>query len=95
MFEERNKHKLSKRKERQEGRVADCQDSSKEFGLTVKAATSKRSISTSVAPNQAFSFEQKMNQVMTQAIFRQVLERQERERKDKKKKGGKAKEESK
>ena len=56
--------------------------------MVVKAATPKRKVSTIVLPGQVASFESKMNQVMTQAIFRQVLERQEREKKDKKKKGG-------
>ena len=56
-------------------RVEDCKDASKEFSLIVKAATPKRKISTAVTPNQAAKFEEKVNQVMTQAIFRGVLER--------------------
>ena len=75
LFEERRKHKTSLRKERQADRVEDCKDAAKEYSLVVKAATPKRRISTAVTPNQAFNFEQKVNQVMTQAIFRQVLER--------------------
>ena len=75
LFEERRKHKTSLKKERQADRVEDCKDATKEFSLIVKAATPKRKISTSVTAKQAFSFEEKINQVMTQAIFRQVLER--------------------
>ena len=95
LFEERRQHKRSQAKARQEDRIADCKDAAKEFSLSVKAATPKRKISTIVAPNQVGSFETKMNQVVTQGIFRQVLERQERERKDKKNKKGGKKEESK
>ena len=43
-----------------------------------------------VTTDQASAFEQKVNTVMTQNIFKRVLERQEREKKDKKKKGGRA-----
>ena len=75
LFEERRKHKNSQKKERQMDRVEDCKDASKEFSLIVKAATPKRKISTAVTPNQAAKFEEKVNQVMTQAIFRGVLER--------------------
>ena len=57
MFEERRKHKVSQRKERQADRLEDCKDAAKEFSLIVKAATPKRKISTAVAPNQAFNFE--------------------------------------
>ena len=94
LFEERQKHKTTQKKARQQDRIEDCKDSTKEFSLIVKAATPKRKISTEVTASNASSFEQKMNQIMTASIFRLVLERQEREKKDKKKKGGK-KEESK
>ena len=95
LFEERRQHKKSMKKQRQQDRVEDCKEQGKEFSLIVKAATPKRKICTEVKPNKAFDFEGKVNQVMQQAIFRQVLERQEKEKKDKKKKGGAKKEESK
>ena len=50
LFVEQQKYKNSKAKERQQDRVEDCKDSSKEFSLIVKAATPKRKISTEVAP---------------------------------------------
>ena len=61
MFEERRQHKNSQRKQRQQDRVEDCKDASKEFGLMVKAATSKRKVSTVVPPKEAGAFEQKMS----------------------------------
>ena len=92
VFEERRQWKRSQKQARQQDRVEDCKDSTREFSLAVKAATPKRKVSTVVSPSQAGSFEQKLSQVMTQAIFRQVLERQEREKKDKKKKVAKKEE---
>ena len=73
LFEERHKHKKSQKKAREADRVEDCKDSAKEFSLIVKAATPKRKVCTVVEPSQAASFETKLNQLMSQAIFRQVL----------------------
>lgn len=76
-------------KQRRADKVEDCKDAKKEFTMIVKAATPKRKMSTVVTAEQALSFEQKVSTVMTNAIFKGVIERQEREKKDKKKKGAK------
>ena len=87
LFVENFKHKKSMRKQRNEDKLNQCQDPAKEFKLVIKAAIPQKHFSTVVMPNEISTFEPKLTQLMTQAIFKEVLEKQD---KMKKKKGGKA-----
>ena len=84
-FTESHQYKKSKKKQRQQDREAQSKDPEQEFSLIVKAAARNRRLATVVAPRDVFNFEKQLTQVVTNALFRQVLERQEKNKKQQKK----------
>ena len=84
-FPENYKYKKSQKKLRQFDREASSKDPNQEFSLVIKAASKNRKIATVVPPRDVYNFEKQLTQVISQALFRSVLERQEKAKKQQKK----------